>query len=178
MVQKYGIKNVFAIGDSKLITSQIRGVYVSKNRRLKQYRNVVWDLLEGLDAFGIVWKDRSNNKMVDLLANIAIKSNDITFAGISEAKVQTRPSVPDNVENWQVFNDDKDILNFLYSDAQFAGQEIDGVVFVENNNGKDTIFSQDIVQLKSNKISKGLVVLETIFDNQDRFRVVESEKCS
>ena len=51
--------------------------------------------------------------MADLLANIAIKLDDVTFAGLSKVEVQTRPIVPDNVQNWQVFEDDMDILRFL-----------------------------------------------------------------
>jgi ribonuclease HI len=69
----HGIKNLHVIGDSELVISQIRGAYASKNKRLKQYRNVVWDLIELFDAFGISWKDRTQNKMADLLANVAIK---------------------------------------------------------------------------------------------------------
>ena len=72
---------------------------MSQNKRLKQYRNAVWDIIECFDAFGIIWKDRSNNKMADLLANIAIKPDDITFGGISKIETQIRPSVPDNVQN-------------------------------------------------------------------------------
>lgn len=33
--------------------------------------------------------------------------------------------------------------------------------------GKDTIFGNEIVQLKTNKIPKGLVALERVFDSQD-----------
>ena len=43
--------------------------------------------------------DRSNNKMVDLLANVAIKPNDDSFNGISIVEVQNRPFVLDNIEN-------------------------------------------------------------------------------
>ena len=34
--------------------------------------------------------------------------------------------------------------------------------------GKQTIFGQEILQLKTSKVAKGLVVLESAFDNQDR----------
>ena len=96
-----------------MVVSQVINTYVSKNKRLKQYRNVVWDMIECFDEFEIVWEDRTNNKMADLLANIAIKLDDITFVGISKVEIQTRPSIPNNVHNWQVFEDDKDILRFL-----------------------------------------------------------------
>ena len=42
---------------------------------------------------------------------------------------------------------------------------------MENIDGKDTIFGSEVVQLKTNKISRGLVVLEIVFDNQDRSKV-------
>ena len=56
-----------------------------------------------------------------------------------------------------------------------SGQEIDCATYVENLNGKDTIFGQEVVQLNTNKIPKGLVVLETIFDNQDRSQIDTSK---
>ena len=49
--------------------------------------------------------------MADLLENVAIKPKEISFAGISQIDVQSRPSIPDNIENWQVFEDNKDIIN-------------------------------------------------------------------
>ena len=175
IAHKHGIKCLHVIGDSELVISQIRNAYVSKNKRLKQYRNAVWDMIECFDAFGIIWKDRSNNKMADLLANIAVKPDDITFAGISKIETQIRPSIPDNVQNWQVFEDDKDILRFLNCENMLSGQEIDCAAYVENIGGKDTIFGKEVVQLKTNKIPKGLVALETIFDNQDRAQVDTSK---
>ena len=54
--------------------------------------------------------DRSNNKMVDLLENVAVKPNDESVNGISIVEIQNRPSIPDNIENWQVFENDNDIL--------------------------------------------------------------------
>ena len=44
--------------------------------------------------------DRSNNKMAELLANVAIKPNDDYFIGIYTVEVHSRPSILDNVENW------------------------------------------------------------------------------
>lgn len=41
-------------------------------------------MIEFFDAFGIIWKDRSNNKMANFLENIAVKPDDITFSGISK----------------------------------------------------------------------------------------------
>ena len=79
-------------------------------------------MIECFDAFGIVWKDRTNNKVADLLANITIKPVDITFDGISKVEIQTRPFIPDNVQNWQVFEDDKDIPIFFNCENMLLGQ--------------------------------------------------------
>ena len=113
--------------------------------------------------------DRSNNKMADLLENIAIKPNGDSFNGISVVELQNRPSIPDNVENWQVFEDDKDILQFMLSEENYFSQELDCSAFTEIIDGKKIVLGQEILQLKTNKLSKRLVMLENAFDNQDRF---------
>ena len=41
---------------------------------------------------------------------------------------------------------------------------------VETIDGRETIFGQEVIQLKSNKVPKVLIVLENNFDNQDRVR--------
>lgn len=60
----------------------------------------MWDEIEAVDAIGITWMDRTKNKLSDLLANVAIKPNDISFIGVSKVEVQTRPSMLDNVHSW------------------------------------------------------------------------------
>lgn len=40
--------------------------------------------------------------------------------------------------------------------------------FVEKTYGKETLFDQEIIQLKSNKLPKGLVALERTFNAQDK----------
>ena len=82
-----------------------------------------------------------------MLANIAIKPDDITFTGLSKVEVQTRPSIPNNIHNWKVFDDDKDILRFWNSENMLLGQESHFAVYVENVDGKDTILGQEVVQL-------------------------------
>lgn len=135
----HGIKKLHVIGDSELVISQIRETYASKKKRLKQYRNIVWDQIEFFDAFGISSRDRTQNKIVDLLTNVAIKPKEMSFAKISQMKVQNRPSIADNIENWQVFEDDKDILNFILSEDKYHGQEMDSSDLIQTIDGKETI---------------------------------------
>ena len=103
--------------------------------------------------------------MADLLENVSIKPREVSFAGIAQIEVQNRPSVPDNIEHWQVFEDDKDIVNFLLNEDKYHGQEMDCSDLVETIDGRETIFGQEVIQLKTNKVHKGLVVLENVFDN-------------
>lgn len=48
-----GVKILGAQGDAELIMKQVRGQYIVKNTRLRDYRNRVWDEIEDLDAFSI-----------------------------------------------------------------------------------------------------------------------------
>jgi ribonuclease HI len=43
-----GIDKIIVFGDSKLIIHQIKNMYQTKNQRLRQYINEVWDLGEKL----------------------------------------------------------------------------------------------------------------------------------
>lgn len=105
-VVKHKIKLLAVLGDYELVVSQIKSKYVAKHKRLKQYRNFVWDTIELFDAFSIEWIDRSKNIMADFLANVALKRDDMTLVGVSQIEFKMRLVVPDNIYSWKVFNDD------------------------------------------------------------------------
>ena len=71
---------------------------------------------------------------------MVIKPNDDSFIGISIVEVQSRPSILDNIENCQVFEDDSDILKFLLSKGRYDSQELDCSAFVEMVDGKEIVF--------------------------------------
>ena len=78
-----------------------------------------------------------------------------------------RPSLPDNVKFWKVFENDDELSKFLQLVDEFSDIHIDQ----ENLNMeesqqlklKDKVVDQNIVQLPSNYIPRGLVPLEEIF---------------
>jgi hypothetical protein len=41
------------------------------------------------------------------------------------AEIRHRPAIPDNVKNWQVFDNDKQINNFLTLEEEFSSTNID-----------------------------------------------------
>lgn len=109
--------------------------------------------------------------MADFLANVALKVNDITLKGVSEMEIKVRPSVLDNLYNWQVFHDDNDLLKLLHYVDHYQAQAINFSDFVEMTDGKETLLGQEIIQLKSNKIPRGLVALERAFKIQDKVEI-------
>ena len=91
-----------------------------------------------------------------------------------QIEVRHRPSIPNNVDHWQVFEDDEQINRFLQMSGEFENLTID-----QNNMNEDEssvgpeptyltqLVGKDIIQLKSNSFPRGLVPLEDIFDNND-----------
>lgn len=78
------------------------------------------------------------------------------------------PSIPDNVTNFQVFEDDKHILDFLTNTDVFLTQMID------EEDIEGAVFDPEgIVNLKTNTIPKGMIELELIFD-LDKLQVIKS----
>ncbi|HEX4849368.1 MAG TPA: hypothetical protein VFV08_01115 [Puia sp.] len=106
--------------------------------------------------------------MADFLANVAIRLDDITLSGVTDIEVKIRPAIPENICSWQVFNDDRDLLKFLHCIDEYENQEIDFHAFVETIDGKETLVGKEIIQLKTNKIPRGLVALERVFDSRDK----------
>lgn len=88
-----------------------------------------------------------------------------------EIQVKYRPSLPDNVMFWKVFEDDVELTMFLGVMDEFSYLQID----MENEHDekaekpkfRNKIGSHEIVQLSTNKIPKGLVPLENLFDHND-----------
>ena len=94
-------------------------------------------------------------------------------------EVLYRPSIPDNIRHWQVFEDDEQVKRFLKMIDEFASIKVDQ----EDQNPDSSEFpviedlpgisllnhiaGHKVLQLKSNFIPKGLIPLEQIFDKND-----------
>ena len=95
-----------------------------KNILLKSYKHVVWDLIEGLEAFNLQSVLRNQNKQVDRLAAIGaqydISSEINKDKGKNHVKFIVRPAIPINAEIWQVFYFDQHIVNFLREEVEVA----------------------------------------------------------
>jgi hypothetical protein len=121
---------------------------------------------------------RGKNQIADALATLALVFKIPIFPSKKyEIEFKHRPSVPDNIKYWQVFEENKQVDKFLQMSGEFAILNIDdecccevnedASVFNNNDLFQNQITARDIVQLKNNIISKGLVPLEKIFGNND-----------
>jgi hypothetical protein len=105
-------------------------------------------------------------------------------------EVKHRPTIPDNVKYWQVFEDDDHIESFLTLSDGYENMAIDeeeeGDQITEISTEKPKteekllthLGDKEIIQLKNNSFPKGLVPLEELFDHNDvakTLRVVPSE---
>jgi ribonuclease HI len=110
-----GIDKISVFGDSELIIHQLKNIYQAKQQRLKQYINEVWDFVENFFlAFNITFIQRNLNQQADSLALAASNFKTPILPNLRfEVEVRHRPSIPDNIKNWQVFKDDQEIKIFL-----------------------------------------------------------------
>ena len=94
-----------------------------KNHKLKNYRNRVWDEIEGLDSFSIELVPREMNKKSNSLAVFA--SLLLPHPKFKDKKYQIeivyRAFVLDNIDSWQVFKDEKSLQLFLENNKTTSG---------------------------------------------------------
>jgi ribonuclease HI len=171
--REMGIQEVAVFGDAELVVQQIRNAYQAKHPRLRSYRNEVWDLVDSFfSAFNISFIPREENTLADSLATSASNFKvPLPPKFRYDVEVKYRPSIPDNVKHWKVFEDDLEVKRFLETVEEFSEMHIDQDVVSEEEldggNFLNKIAGRDIVQLPSNHIPRGLVPLERLFDGND-----------
>ena len=155
--------------DSELVVHQVRDKYQVKPDLLNVYRNEVWDMIDNLFiAFNISYIPRDDNQTIDSLALAATHFKIPKTTHLKcPIEVRYRPSVPDNIKQWRVFEDDLEIKRFLELTGEFSNYLIDQEQDdgTENAEGysENEIAGHKIIELKGNFIPKGLVPLERIF---------------
>jgi hypothetical protein len=125
--KEMGIKEVAVFGDAELIIQQVKNAYRAKHPRLKSYRNEVWDLMDNLFlAFNISFIPREENTLAD---SLAISASLFRIPLIPKIKCRVeiiyRPSIPENIKHWKVFEDNLEIEKFLQSIDELSTLHID-----------------------------------------------------
>ena len=113
--------------------------------------------MEFFDALNLEAIPREQNKMANHIAVVAssLQPSQELLDGDGKLEINFRPSVPNNMEHWQVFRDDEQILRFIHNVQEFSNFNIS---FQEEGEGNQF----------SNPILRGLVPLENRFDRHDR----------
>jgi ribonuclease HI len=150
-----GVKCLCIRGDSDLVIQQLKNKFACKSERLKGYRNAILDMIDELDALNLIAIPREQNSMADELA-VAASTLTVSDSLINEnisVEVIFRPSVPDNKNHWQVFEDDKQVIKFLTHMHEFSDFGLntmnEGCNYTENVD-KDNIPPRRIVSLERN----------------------------
>ena len=90
-----------------------------------------------------------------------------------EVEERYRPSIPDNIKHWQVFEDEEKMNRFLETVGEFSNMEIDAdeekvePKDTSERNWEEKVAGSKVLQLKGNIIPRGLVPLEILFDKND-----------
>ena len=121
-----GAKDLKVYGDSEIIVKHVRDLIHCVSNRLTRYQQEAWDLLPSFLS-NISFVPRYLNVDANLLDNVTsrlIPSENFQPNAFSIELIY-RPSVPDNITNWRVFNDDEQIINFVIMEYTFKGSVID-----------------------------------------------------
>ena len=115
VVKDMAIGSLKTFGDFELIINQVKRIYQSKQQRLKQYQNEVWDLVDNFFlAFNISFIPREANQKVDSLALSVSTFRSLIGPNIKyQVEVRHRKTIPDNIKHWEVFSDDLGLERFM-----------------------------------------------------------------
>ena len=116
-----GIKSIKVFGDADLVIQQVNKTFQARHPRLKAYRDEVWRIRDSFDYFCISYIPRAQNQLVDSLAvsaSLFIPPSPPKL--VYEVQIKYRPSVPDNVHHWKVFDDDDELNRFLQFSDEFS----------------------------------------------------------
>ena len=93
---------------------------------MRSYKTLVLELLEEFYEHTISLIPREQNSIVDSLASsTSLFKIPIYPNKRYEIQVKHRPSIPDNVKNWKVFENNHQIKRFLENEEEFINTQID-----------------------------------------------------
>jgi hypothetical protein len=89
--------------------------------------NCAWDLMENFfSSVNVHFIPRAENLHADALAKEASTfSSPTTFKLKYHIEIRHKPSIPNNIQHWQVFEDDEQIKKFLEAVGEFSKTHTD-----------------------------------------------------
>jgi hypothetical protein len=124
------------------------------------------------EAFNITAISRTKNTLANSLATAASRLSPLEDYEASRFTVELlyKPSVPNNIYNWKVFEGDEQIIKFLTYQENFKDLAIDDEIFQEQLAETDPRTDQPTKKPRSHMILNGVANLENIFDLREIFK--------
>jgi ribonuclease HI len=120
------IKRLHVFGDADLIIHQVNKSFQAKHVRLKAYRDKVLRAIHTFTDFKISYVPRAMNELVDSLVVLACAFIPPLPPKLNyEIQVKYRPSLPNSVKFWKVFEDDVELTRFLAVIDEFVDLQVD-----------------------------------------------------
>jgi ribonuclease HI len=156
-------------GDSDLIISQVLMRFAAKNEKLKKYRDMAQNISKTFKKMSLEAIPREENHVADALAVSASTLQPCEGPLHDQCKMEVlfRPSIPDNLEHWQVFEDDDQIIRFMENSKEFTDTQIN---FLAES------MDLEVINLQNNTLPKGCIPLEDLFDRHDVFKGKRTNK--
>jgi len=107
LIKSLQATKVSILGDSDLIIQQMKGNFVTNDKRLRSYMSTAIQILNAFAEFQLTKISRSHNLHAHSLATFASTCK-LPFEPnhCFTAEIKHIPSIPNNVKDWQVFEDD------------------------------------------------------------------------
>jgi len=126
LLRALGAAKVSILGDSDLVIQQMKGNFVTNDNRMRAYRTAATNILNAFSESKPAKISRNHNIHAHILATFASTCKlpfepNHHFTG----EIKHRPAVPNNVKDWQVFESDEKINNFLTLEHEFSNINID-----------------------------------------------------
>ena len=119
LLKKIGAKRIKVHGDSDLVIRQVNGEYNANHPRLRAYRNDVMDLLKNFKEPKLIFVPRKRNIVAHNLAFAARTCLLPYETKYCTTQKKFRSAIPDNEKYWQVFDNDKQIEDFMQFRNEF-----------------------------------------------------------
>jgi hypothetical protein len=161
----------------EIIVMEVKNTIHCNSPHLRNYQQEVHRLIEHFEAFNVTTIPRTNNTLVDSLATVALRLSPLEYYEASRFTMELlyKPSVPNNISNWKVFEGDEQIIDFLTNQENFKYLAIDDEVFRDQLAEIDFHEQRGEANHSSNKprfhmILRGVSNLEKPFDQRERFK--------
>jgi len=117
------VKNLRVFDDPEIMVNQVKKKIHCSPLHLVRYQHEVWGFIDNFDSFNVTYIPRKYNCDADLMAekllpNLRLNKNKFYVELICGS------SVIDNISNWQVFEGDNQILEFLHCKRTVKAQPL------------------------------------------------------